>query len=65
MIFCPRKQEGICGSLGFRKQISHVRRIWHKKKMTVDKKRKAKRSKQASKQASNKGAAKATAIKLN
>jgi hypothetical protein len=51
--------------LGFRKQISHVRRIWHKKKMTVDKKRKAKRSKQASKQASNKGAAKATAIKLN
>jgi hypothetical protein len=29
MIFCPRKQEGICGSLGFRKKISRVRQIWH------------------------------------
>lgn len=42
--------------MDFRKKISHVRQIWRKKKMAVDKTRKAK-------QASNKGGAKATAIK--
>jgi hypothetical protein len=45
MIFCPRKQEGICGSLGFRKKISRVRQICHKKKIAVDKKRKARQIK--------------------
>jgi hypothetical protein len=62
MIFYPRKQEGICDSLGLRKKISHVRQIWHKKKTAVDKKRNAKQSKakQASKQ---QWWCKATAIK--
>ncbi len=46
MIFCPRKQEGICDSLDFRKKISHVRQIWRKKKTAVEvKKSKVKQSK--------------------